>query len=415
MYNSSGNVTTNILQSVKNVYNITVLRSLAQASTNYVNFQKVTTKSTLQFLLPRSAQLSNLPLKGSFVIQCILQDGITPALTADIGVKNSTGQIITAIGNACPNYKEKIELWDAPTYGYYDDGRDFYIRFLGLNYDIPQMQIFASNLNPIIANGLNFGSSTQRPYDPTLIMYEPLPFEFVHTNETQAQVLVSVNGLPAVCASNYCGYSYMAPVAQITDFTISGSTLTIIGSSFLSQDNLVGITLGNHQCTITSVTSTQILCTVTAVAGSWQPVLTDVNGIVPVTTAKFLYVPLIVTSVTPNSGLNPTGGNTIQITGQNFPASLHDAQQLSVTLSNGSPCQISNSSYTVIYCLTGPFDGTSSTSTVTLEVNLESDSSSTVSLAGTTPIILSIDPTTASPVLKTPLTLHVNNFIHALV
>ena len=184
-----------------------------------------------------------------------------------------------------------------------------------------------------------------------------------------------MNGLPAVCGSNNCGYSYIAPVAQISDFTISGSILTIEGSNFLSLNSLVGITLGQHQCNITSATSSQIVCSVTAVAGSWQPVLTDVNGIVPVATSSLLYVPLIVTGVTPSSGLNPFGGNVIQILGQNFPASLQEATQLSVTLSNGSPCLISNSSYSAIYCVTGAFDGTTSISTLTLSVNLETDSS----------------------------------------
>jgi len=89
MYNSSGNVTTNVLKSVKNVYNITVLKSLAQTSTNYVNFQKVSTKSTLQFLLPRSVQMSSPPVQGAFQLTCTLPNGATN-LTAPLGVQNST-------------------------------------------------------------------------------------------------------------------------------------------------------------------------------------------------------------------------------------------------------------------------------------------------------------------------------------
>ncbi len=118
MYNASGNVTTNVLRSVKNVYNITVLKSLPQASTNYVNFQKVSTRSTLQFLLPRSVQLSSLPIQGAFHLTCSLPNGVTN-MTGPLGVQNSTSQIASAIYITCPNYKEKFEIWDGPAYAYY--------------------------------------------------------------------------------------------------------------------------------------------------------------------------------------------------------------------------------------------------------------------------------------------------------
>lgn len=207
MYNASGNVTTNVLESVKTVYNITVRKSLPQASTNYVNFQKVSTKSTLQFLLPRSVQLSSPPIAGAFTLTCNLPDG-TPNTTITLGVQNNTGQIAQAINTACPNYKEKYELWDGPAYAYYQDGRDLFFRFIGLNYDVPQMQIQSSNILPLVGISVQLNSTTIKPYDPTLILYEPLPFEFVRTNETEAQVLVTVDGMPAVCSCNYCGYSY---------------------------------------------------------------------------------------------------------------------------------------------------------------------------------------------------------------
>lgn len=234
MYNASGNVTTNVLQSVKNVYNITVLKSLPQASTNYVNFQKVSTKSTLQFLLPRSVQLSSPPIAGGFTLTCNLPDG-SANTTTTLGVQNSTTQIYNAINIACPNYKEKYELWDGPAYAYYQDGRDLFFRFIGLNYDVPQMTIQSSNLVPLVGNTVQTNSTTPRPYDPTLILYEPLPFEFVRTNETQAQVLVSVDGLPAVCACNYCGYNYTQASAQITGYSLNAAqnSLTIDGANFL--------------------------------------------------------------------------------------------------------------------------------------------------------------------------------------
>ena len=87
MLDASGNITSNQSAAVKNVYTITVLRSITQASTNYVNFQKISTHSAISYTLPRSVHLSSPPLKGSFFLTCALPDG-TLVNTVDIGVKN---------------------------------------------------------------------------------------------------------------------------------------------------------------------------------------------------------------------------------------------------------------------------------------------------------------------------------------
>jgi len=62
------------------------------------------------------------------------------------------------------------------------------------------------------------------------LFYEPVPFDFLYTAETQPQVIVSVDGVEAVCASLNCNYNYVAPTAQITGFSYSGTTLTITGT-----------------------------------------------------------------------------------------------------------------------------------------------------------------------------------------
>ncbi len=51
------------------------------------------------------------------------------------------GGIRDAIIRACPNYRDNIEVITGGKYNYNDDGRDFLVRFVGLNYDVPQMQI----------------------------------------------------------------------------------------------------------------------------------------------------------------------------------------------------------------------------------------------------------------------------------
>jgi len=50
---------------------------------------------------------------------------------------------------ACPNYRDKIEVWNGPKYSYYEDGRDIIIRFVGHNFDVAQMEILNSDSMPI--------------------------------------------------------------------------------------------------------------------------------------------------------------------------------------------------------------------------------------------------------------------------
>jgi len=75
------------------------------------------------------------------------------------------------------------------------------------------MEILNSDSMPISGNKPSFNSTTWIPYDSTRLFYEPVPFEFLHTAETQPQVIITVDGLEAVCDSLNCSYKYVAPVA----------------------------------------------------------------------------------------------------------------------------------------------------------------------------------------------------------
>lgn len=132
MYDENDTVTTSQPLSVKNVFTVKVTRSLPQASVNTLQVQKVSTRAAIQLLLPKNYELSSLPLKGNFKIKCYLWDGVTPNTTLDIAWNASPSTIRDRIAYACPNYREKIEVWDSGYY-YYEDARDFFIRYVGLN------------------------------------------------------------------------------------------------------------------------------------------------------------------------------------------------------------------------------------------------------------------------------------------
>jgi len=133
--------------------------------------------------LSKNVQLSTAPIKGAFLIRCYFPDGSSNT-TTEIGARNYTSLIRDKIHQACPYYRDKFEVWDGPKYTYYDDGRDLMFRFTGLNEDIPQFEIIDCPINKIDGNEVSFNSSTHLPYDPATLFYEPVPFEFLHTNET---------------------------------------------------------------------------------------------------------------------------------------------------------------------------------------------------------------------------------------
>jgi hypothetical protein len=153
---------------------------------------------------------------------------------------------------ACPCYRDKIEVTSGNKYNYIEDGRDFLIRFFGLNYDIPQIQIVSDIDNPLAGNNVTINNTAWIPYDPTVLFYEPVPFEFLYTYETKPQVIVNVAGIEAVCDSLDCGYNYVLPTSLITGTSLTGTTLTITGTNFSSS--IQSVMFSHIECAITEVT-----------------------------------------------------------------------------------------------------------------------------------------------------------------
>jgi hypothetical protein len=73
------------------------------------------------------------------------------------------------------------------------------------------------------------------------LFFNPVPLEMLFTPALKPQVLVTVDGLEAICPDDNCGYSYVTSVGEITDTTLSGTTLTVTGSDLDHvQDCVIG-------------------------------------------------------------------------------------------------------------------------------------------------------------------------------
>ena len=129
--------------------------------------------------------------------------------------------------------------------------------------------------------------------------------------------------MPALCVSLACDYTYANPTALITSQTVSGTTVTIDGTS-LPTTNVSDIISGTD-CTVISISDTQLVCELQDpwTTGSWTIQMRDENGLIPLdTTVTPHVVPLDITGVSPMN-LEPAGGQLVTITGTNFPSSLN--------------------------------------------------------------------------------------------
>ncbi|TNV88211.1 hypothetical protein FGO68_gene8985 [Halteria grandinella] len=408
MYDASGEITTDVMLSKKTVFTVKLMKSITQASTNFIRVQS-NSKATISITLPKNYQISDTPVTGSFKLKCVMPDGTwnqTVDMTSMLGLSN----IITNIHNACPFYREKFELWEGPTYTYLDDGRDLLIRFRNLNMDIPQWEILSSTSNPLQGNEIYLNSTTWIPYSSQNLFYEPVPYEFLYTNETIPQVIVSVNGVEAVCTTLNCGYEYKEPLSVITGYSLDGQMLTIEGEGLTSD--IQSITLGGVQCQDILFESDQLItCTLTQVAGSWRPILITKNGMIPLNTEDSIEVSLTITSIEPTTSLNPFGGTQLTITGANLPQSTSD---ISVTFEDGTICEIESVSSTIVTCVTEEFTEGFTNGYINVTVNGKSDTSVSVSTSNGPAFVSAIEPSSVNPVLKSIIKFTVEDFTGTL-
>jgi hypothetical protein len=93
-------------------------------------------------------------------------------------------------------------------YGYKENGISFFVDFIGLNYDVKELEVISSEDQPLTGKNLTFNVTTLRKYSSNLF-YGPIPFEMLKTIETKPQLIVEVNGLPAACHNLSCDFSYI--------------------------------------------------------------------------------------------------------------------------------------------------------------------------------------------------------------
>lgn len=101
------------------------------------------------------------------------------------------------------------------------------IRFTGINADPGQFEIKSGTTTPLTGDNVAVAFSTPSPYG-TNLFYAPVPFEFLKTYEEKPQVLVSVDGEPAVCHNMTCDFTYVEAAGEVTAATFDPATKKLV-------------------------------------------------------------------------------------------------------------------------------------------------------------------------------------------
>jgi hypothetical protein len=127
---------------------------------------------------------------------------------------------------------------------------------------------------------LKFEQETVREYGKNLL-FEPIPFEMLKTYETKPQVIVNVNGLPAVCHNVTCDFTYGPNVGEVTAFTFDAASkkVSITGTDLPTKaEDIQVIMYAMSKCKVdgTKMPGTSLECTLERepTCGDHTPVVT---------------------------------------------------------------------------------------------------------------------------------------------
>ena len=264
----------------------------------------------------------------------------------------------------CDGLYDKLEVMETWEYPYKENGIGLYLRFQGLNEDPGQFEIVSSDVDPLTADNLTIEASTLVPYG-TNLFYEPIPFEMLKTYETKPQIIVSVDGLPAVCHNLTCDFTYVAPVGSVTAFTFDSTNnkLVLTGTEFPTTiGDIREVVFAKSKCAIdeSTLSATNLECTLVRqpTCGNYLPIFNAKLGKIP--NAASLVEQVIACTISgsiPNTNLNLLGGDNITLSGTNFPHDLTTSTvEITFNDAQSTKCQPQISSTGELVCLTSAFD-----------------------------------------------------------
>jgi hypothetical protein len=226
------------------------------------------------------------------------------------------------------------------------------------------------------------------------------------TNAPTATIHVISNGVTFPGSFTFTYSSSSTPTITSISPTsgTAGQSLVISGSNFVNGQT--SVTIGGTTCTIVSISSSSITCTVASSPAGNQAVIVSVSSTGKSNSNILFQYALQVSTTSPSQG-SYGGGQIVTVNGDGFNTS-----SISVTIC-GQPCQsVSVLSNTQLTCVTPSATASSSNQSCSLTVTVGSlsQSASYVYQASLTATITSVSPTRGGTGGGTTLTITGTNF-----
>jgi hypothetical protein len=275
MFDSSDQETTTSSDSVKHIYSVRVKKLIDQASFSSANVIG-TVSSTISIA---KIQDSSTPLGGNFKITCPDENGNNWS-TGEFSYNHWIEGLDFDMQLKIPHTQFKIYVMNGYHYDYRENGLRMAVVWQDYHGNPPDCFFESGTETPLTGDNITFNNVIVREYGKNL-MFEPIPLEFIHADVDKPQVGIKVNGIDGVCPAFNCGYLYGDATGEITSQTVSGTTVTVMGTSLPTSN--VKVSIANSVCGTVTASATEITCTLNAgaAAGSWDIKVSDANGYTP--------------------------------------------------------------------------------------------------------------------------------------
>lgn len=296
-------------------------------------------------------------------------------------------------------------------FSYPENGVSWILHFTGLDYEVPACEIGPSQGEyPLTGNtDMDANVTVLRAYAESL-WFPAVPLEMLHSDAQTPQILITVDGMAALCLDLNCDFAYTESASLISTQTLDEfetDQIILYGTSLPDADDDV-IWFGPTRCSEVSYDASQITCALddTRVTGEWIADILTVYGLTPNEIATSITIPVSADAVSPSVDVNYLGGDEMIITGDSFG---YDIDVISVTYSDGTICDVTSVDMTILSCYNRRFtSGASQTQDVTITINGVSATPLSVTLLAQAEVSLTMDPSSVSPVLKTEVTVYLD-------
>jgi hypothetical protein len=253
MFDVDGIETTSESAAQSILYNIKVNKQLTDYSTTAIqatpkkdgNTPK--TEATIEIIPPMNGPMSSMPMSGSYFLKCT--DGYGRSFTSeDIAYDASTRSIEHALDRSVGFMVDKIEVISDGRFAHPENGISYMIWFYGMDYEVPLCHIQSSEDDPLD------GDMSMRPNVTVIqtyaesLFFSTIPLEMVYTDSLTPQVLITVDGMPALCLDLNCDYTFIESESLVESQSLSDDSLLTLNGVMLPNATSDVIYFGPITC-----------------------------------------------------------------------------------------------------------------------------------------------------------------------